>query len=40
MGLGGYDRTLTVLTAPDIPDLEEIEEEDELRESWEPRFKR
>lgn len=40
VGLGGYGRTLTVLTASDLPDLEEIEEEEELRDSWEPRFKR
>ena len=40
IGLGGYGKTLTVLTASDLPDLEEIEEEEELRESWEPRFKR
>ena len=38
IGLGGYGKTLTVLTASDLPDLEEIEEEEELRESWEPRF--
>jgi hypothetical protein len=40
VGLGSYGRTLTVLTASDLPDLEEIEEEEELRDSWEPRFKR
>lgn len=40
IGLGRYERTLTVLTASDLPDLEEIEEEEGLIESWEPRFRR
>lgn len=40
IGLGSYGKTLTVLTAPDLPDPEEIEEEEELIESWEPRFRR
>ena len=39
-GLGGYSRTLTVLTAQDLPDLEELQEEEEVIESWRPRFKR
>ena len=40
IGLGSYERTLTVLTAADLPDPEEIEEEERLVESWEPRFRR
>lgn len=40
VGLGGYQKTLTVLTAPDLPDPEEIEEEEELTESWTPKFRR
>jgi hypothetical protein len=40
IGLGAYGKTLTVLTAPELPDAEEIEEEDDLAESWTPRFRR
>lgn len=40
VGLGSYGKALTVLTAIDLPDTEEIEEEEELRESWTPRFHR
>lgn len=40
VGLGSYGKTLTVLTAPDLPDPEEIEEEDELTDSWTPKFRR
>lgn len=40
VGLGAYGRTLTVLTATDLPDAEELEEEEELSESWTPRFRR
>jgi Zn-dependent peptidase ImmA (M78 family) len=40
VGLGGYGRTLTVLTAQDAVDLEELEEDEELVESWKPRFRR
>ncbi len=41
IGLGSYEKTLTVLTIPDdLPDPEEAEEEDELVESWQPRFRR
>jgi hypothetical protein len=40
MGLGGYGKTLTVLTASNLPDTEEIEEEEELVDSWRPRFRR
>ena len=39
-GLGSYNRTLTVLSADDIPDDEELHEEEELEESWTPRFRR
>lgn len=38
IGLGGYGKTLTVLTITE--DVEELEEQDELVESWTPRFKR
>ena len=38
IGLGGYGKTLTVLTITE--DLEDLEEQDELVESWTPRFKR
>ena len=40
IGLGGYAKTLTILTTSDLPDPEEIKEEEELIESWEPRFRR
>jgi len=40
IGLGAYGKTLTILTAPDLPDSEEIEEEEDLAESWKPRFRR
>jgi hypothetical protein len=40
IGLGGYGKTLTILTASDLPDPEEIEQEEELSESWKPRFRR
>ena len=40
VGLGSYGRTLTVLTANNLPDAEEIEEEEELIDSWEPKFRR
>lgn len=39
IGLGSYGRTLTVLTAEDF-DLDELDEEEELEESWTPRFRR
>ena len=38
IGLGKYGKTLTVLTPTYIPDPEEIQEEEELLESWKPRF--
>ena len=40
IGLGGYGRTLTVLSVDEVPSQEELEEEEELQESWTPRFKR
>lgn len=40
VGLGAYGKTLTVLTAANLPDAEEIEEEEELGESWTPRFRK
>lgn len=40
IGLGNYGKTLTVLTVPDLPDQEEIEEEEDLIESWKPKFRR
>lgn len=40
IGLGGYEKALTVLSASEIPDIDEIEDEDALIESWTPRFKR
>jgi len=39
-GLGGYGKTLTVLSIDELPDQEEIEEEEDLQESWTPRFRR
>jgi hypothetical protein len=39
IGLGQYGKTLTVLSVESIPDQEELDEEDELTESWTPRFK-
>ena len=39
IGLGSYGRTLTVLTPTDMPDAEEIEEENEMMESWKPKFR-
>ena len=40
IGLGGYGKTLTILSPSELPDLEDIEEYKELKESWTPRFKR
>lgn len=40
VGLGGYGRTLTVLTARAAVDLEELQEEEEMLDSWRPRFRR
>jgi Zn-dependent peptidase ImmA (M78 family) len=40
VGLGGYGRTLTVLTTQEAVDPDELQEEVELIESWKPRFRR
>jgi hypothetical protein len=40
VGLGEYGKTLTVLTAAEAIDAESLEEEQELIESWTPRFRR
>lgn len=41
IGLGNYNRTLTVLTALDLEEqIEDLDEERELDESWTPRFRR
>ena len=41
IGLGSYGKTLTVLTALDINEqIETIEEDEELVDSWTPRFRR
>lgn len=40
VGLGGYGKTLTILTASDLPNPEAIEEEEALVESWKPTFRR
>lgn len=40
IGLGPYGKTLTILTIEDLPDPEELEEEEDLEESWKPRFRR
>ncbi len=40
VGLGIYGKTLTVLSVPSLPDEKELEEEEELIESWTPRFRR
>lgn len=40
VGLGSYNKTLTVLYGIDLPDTEEEEDEAALIESWTPRFGR
>ena len=41
IGLGSYGKTLTVLYGPDIDEqVERIEEEEDLINSWRPRFRR
>ena len=41
IGLGKYNKTLTVLTALDIEEqIEELDEDGELVASWTPRFRR
>jgi len=39
-GLGDYGKTLTVLSTSDLPTEEELEEEENLMDSWTPRFRR
>ena len=39
-GLGAYGKTLTVISLDALPTQEEHDEEDELVESWTPRFRR
>ena len=40
VGLGGYGKTLTVLTAQEAIDADELQEDEEMIESWKPRFRR
>jgi len=40
VGLGSYGRTLTVLTPSEHLDIEALQAEEELEESWIPRFKK
>ncbi|NKC11719.1 MAG: ImmA/IrrE family metallo-endopeptidase [Gammaproteobacteria bacterium] len=40
IGLGRYGRTLTVLRSEEPIDQEDLDDEEELEESWEPRFRR
>jgi hypothetical protein len=40
VGLGGYGRSLTVLSAQDAVDVDELQEDEEMIESWKPRFRR
>ena len=40
VGLGSYERTLTVLSIDDMPDEQERAEVEDLQDSWTPRFKR
>jgi hypothetical protein len=40
IGLRSYGRTLTVLSIEDLPDPDEADEENDLEESWTPRFRR
>ncbi|MEW8051110.1 MAG: ImmA/IrrE family metallo-endopeptidase [Candidatus Thiodiazotropha sp.] len=40
VGLGSYGKTLTVLSASDLPDLDDLAEDEELEESWTPRFRK
>lgn len=39
IGLGSYGKTLTVLSTSNLPTEEELEEEENLIESWTPRFR-
>lgn len=39
VGLGRYGKTLTVLTSPDLAQqLQDLQEDEDLRESWRPKF--
>ena len=40
VGLGTYGRALTVLTTREAVDVEALEEDEEILESWTPRFRR
>ena len=40
VGLGSYGKTLTVLSGMEPPDEIEDEDDDDLEESWTPRFRR
>ncbi len=40
VGLGNYGKTLTVLTATDLPDPQESDDEQEMIDSWTPKFRR
>ncbi len=39
VGLGGYGRSLTVLSGQDAVDVDELQEDEEMIESWKPRFR-
>lgn len=39
VGLGRYGKTLTILAVSDLPTPEEIEEEQDLAETWTPKFR-
>jgi hypothetical protein len=40
VGLGGYGRTLTVLTTKQAVDADELQEDEEMIQSWKPRLRR
>lgn len=40
VGFGAYGKTLTVLSTAGFLDQEELDEDEELGESWTPRFRR
>lgn len=40
VGLGRYGKTLTILTIDDLPAPEDLEDEENLQESWNPKFRR
>lgn len=39
IGLGDYGKSLTVLSCNDLPDPEELQEEEEMEDSWNPKFR-